>query len=249
METSISWPPEWPPACSMSRSAASTCSRTPPRHSWTSPKLTHAASSSSRPSSANLPGRATLGCRSGDSMLAQAGTLPQAADRWGATLTAVPERPTADEYLQAFDGRILGPVVPENIVEVRPAGCGAYNGQPSQLALAFSTGPRKEEIVVQVGLWPDRITTILHDLLFGGVRGPRWWETPPRFPLTIERGKTKVAVDGRERVFTTYTVQGRNACAMVSVRGLSVAVSCAPRRLNDLALATLDADEVRRIFR
>lgn len=84
--------------------------------------------------------------------------------------------------------------------------------------------------------------TALHHLVFEAALLRR-----PRFPLVIERGKQRIPVEGRERVFTTYTA-GPAAVAVAAIGDLDVMISCATSRLAKLELGIVDRAELLQAF-
>lgn len=150
------------------------------------------------------------------------------------------DRPSADAFLEAFDGAFYGPVSAP-IVGVMHAGWGAYDGRPSSLDLVVSLGPRNERVAIRTALWPLSTTKIVNDLLF---RDPT---RPFRFPILVERGNTRIAVDSRERVFTTYRYR-QHVVATASIGSLSVALGSRARVLRSLRLGLLEPDHFRRLM-
>ena len=69
------------------------------------------------------------------------------------------ERPSADAFLEAFDGRFYVPVS-EPIAGWMPFGWGAYDGEPESLGLALTLGPRKHRCVMRTGVRPDSARTV-----------------------------------------------------------------------------------------
>jgi hypothetical protein len=153
------------------------------------------------------------------------------------------ERPSADAYLEAFGGRFYSVVAPP-VVEAMHADWGTYDGTPSSLGLmvALAMRGRHERLAVRNRVSPESATAIVHDLLF---RDPT---RPFQFPLLVERGRTRIPVDGRERVFTTYTYRG-HAIATADVRGLTVTVGCRSRLLPTLRLGTLEPEQLKQLIR
>jgi hypothetical protein len=153
------------------------------------------------------------------------------------------ERASADEYLEAFGGRFYGPVAPP-VVGSMHSDWGAYDGTPSSLGLVTSVavGKRRERLVIRNSVFAESTTTFVHSLLF---RDPT---RPFRFPLLVERGRTRIPVDGRERVFTTYQYRG-HAVATAEVRGLAVTVGCRVRLLAAVQLGTLEPEQLRQLIR
>jgi hypothetical protein len=147
------------------------------------------------------------------------------------------DRPSADAFLDAFDGRFYAPVS-HPIAGWLPFGWSAHDGQAESLALVLTLGSRRERCVVRTGLRPENPRMTVHALLF---RRP---DEPFRFPLTVERGKTRIAVQGRERVFTSYSYRAETV-ATAAVRGLYVTVQCQSRLLANLQLGLLDPDRLR----
>ena len=147
------------------------------------------------------------------------------------------DRPSADAFLDAFGGRFYVPMS-QPIVGWLPFGWGAYDGEPESLGLVVTLGPRRERCVVTTGVRPQSTTAIVHDLLF---RRP---EQSFRFPLTVERAKTRIAVQGRERVFTSYAYRGE-AVATATVRDLYVTVQARSRHLAGLKLGLILPDALR----
>ncbi len=150
------------------------------------------------------------------------------------------ERPSADAFLEAFDGRFYVPVS-EPIAGWMPFGWGAYDGKPESLGLALTLGPRKRRCVMRTGVRPDSARTIVHDLLF---RAPA---QDFRFPLTVERERARIVVEGRERVFTAYTYRG-DTVATASVRGLSVTVQIRTSLLPGLELGLIDPEQLHEML-
>ena len=150
------------------------------------------------------------------------------------------DRPSADAFLEAFDGRFYVPVS-EPIAGWMPFGWAAYDGEPESLGLALTLGPKKRRCVVRTGVRPDSARTIVHDLLF---RAPT---QDFRFPLTVERKRARIVVEGRERVFTAYTYSG-DTVATASVRGLSVTVQIRTSLLPALELGLIEPEQLREIL-
>lgn len=153
------------------------------------------------------------------------------------------ERPSADAYLEAFGGRFYSPVSAP-IVGSMSANWGVYDGAPSSLGLVLrlAVGRQHERFTVRNGLASDSSTAIVHELLF---RDPT---RPFRFPILIERGRTRIPVDGRERAFTTYTYRD-NVIATADVRGLAVTVGCRSRLLPAVRLGALEPEQLRQLMR
>jgi hypothetical protein len=63
----------------------------------------------------------------------------------------------------------------------------------------------------------------------------------------VERGKTPIAVRGRERVFTSYSYRAETV-ATAAVRGLYVTVQCQSRLLAGLQLGLLEPDRLREML-
>jgi hypothetical protein len=147
------------------------------------------------------------------------------------------DRPSADAFLDAFGGRFYVPVS-QPIVGWLPFGWRAHDGEPESLGLVLSLGARRERCVVRTGVRPDSPLSIVHDLLF---RRP---EEPFRFPLTIERAKARIAVQGRERVFTSYCYRGETV-ATAAVRELHVTVQARTRLLAGLQLGLIEPGRLR----
>jgi hypothetical protein len=150
------------------------------------------------------------------------------------------ERPSADAFLEAFDGRFYVPVS-QPIAGWVPFGWRADDGEPESLGLALTLGPKKRRCVVRTGVRPDSPRTIVHDLLF---RAPM---QDFRFPLTVERERARIVVEGRERVFTAYTYRG-DTVATASVRGLSVTVQIRASLLPGLELGLIDPQQLREML-
>jgi hypothetical protein len=151
------------------------------------------------------------------------------------------ERPSADAFLEAFDGRFFGPVSPP-IVGSLHSDWGAHDGQPSSLTLLLSVGHPAERVAVTNALWPTSARTIVHDLLFRDVIRPF------HFPVVVERGKTRISVDGRERVFTTFNYRD-DLVATAAIRGLHVAVRCGRRAVHKLQLGVQEPEQFRTLVR
>lgn len=62
----------------------------------------------------------------------------------------------------------------------------------------------------------------------------------------IERGKQRIRVDGRERVFTIYTA-AQAAVAMARFGELQVSIECHRSRLASIALLPLEPDALRQV--
>jgi hypothetical protein len=142
------------------------------------------------------------------------------------------DRPSADAFLDAFGGRFYVPVS-QPIAGWLPFGWRAHDGEAESLAFSLSLGPRRKRCVVRTGVRPERHWAIVHDLLF---RRP---EQSFRFPLTIERAKTRIPVQGRERVFTSYSYGGEMV-ATAAVRDLYVTVQAGSRDLAGLQLGLIE---------
>jgi hypothetical protein len=153
------------------------------------------------------------------------------------------ERPSADEYMEAFDGRFYGPTSPPAIGWMH-SDWGAYDGEPSSLGLVTSlaVGKQHESLVVRNSLSPESTTGIVHQLLF---RDPT---RPFRFPLLVEKGRARIPVDGRERVFTAYSHRGHTVAA-ADVRGVAITVTCRSRVLPAVRLARLELEQLRQMMR
>jgi hypothetical protein len=147
------------------------------------------------------------------------------------------DRPSADAFLDAFGGRFYVPVS-QPIAGWLPFGWRAYDGEPESLGLVLTLGPRRERCVVRTGVRPESTTAIVHDLLF---RRP---EQSFRFPLTVERAKTRITVQGRERVFTSYSYRGE-AVATAAVRDLYVTVQARSKDLAGLQLGLIEPGRLR----
>lgn len=153
--------------------------------------------------------------------------------------------PTAQRFLEAFEGRIYKPLA-KDVGIARGHGWGGGNdGSIDHLSLRFELGRSKESVVADVSSNPHRgsISMILIHLL---------WEleqvAKPRFPLLIERGRQKIPIEGREHAFTTYTT-GPVAVAVGTVDDLVVTMRCRKRRLPKLALGLIEASELREALR
>jgi hypothetical protein len=145
--------------------------------------------------------------------------------------------------MEAFDGRFYGPASPPVIASMH-SDWGAYDGEPSSLGLVTSVavGKRHERLLVRNSLSPESATGIVHQLLF---RDPT---RPFRFPLLVEKGRTRIPVDGRQRVFTAYSYRGHTV-ATADVRGLAITVSCRSRVLPAIRLARLELEQLEQMMR
>jgi hypothetical protein len=151
------------------------------------------------------------------------------------------DKPSADAFLDVFNDRFYAPSSP-SIVGAMEFGWTGHDDRPDSLALLVSVGPKRERVVIRNGVSPEREMAIVHQLLF---RDPT---RPYRFPIVIERDKTRITLDGRERVFTSYSYRGQTV-ATAAVRGLTVTVECTTRLVQTLRLGPLEPDRFRQLFK
>ena len=160
------------------------------------------------------------------------------------TLASMREKPTADEFLAAFAGRIYRPTY-DDVTVGRGSGWGASGGEVSSLSLRFGVGRRDDSVIVEVSTEPSRVQPVqaLHHLVleFALIRRPR-------FPMVIERGRAAMSVEGRKRTFVTYTA-GAAAVATANLGDIEVTIRCPRRRLVTLALERIQPAELRRALR
>ena len=62
----------------------------------------------------------------------------------------MPEEPTAEQFLEAFDGQIYCPVGRERYVISPSMGWGGSGEAVSSLSLQFLVGPREESVISEV---------------------------------------------------------------------------------------------------
>jgi hypothetical protein len=113
---------------------------------------------------------------------------------------------------------------------------------PNSLSARFLVGARREPIIVQVSIehrGVDLERALLHLMMEISLR------RQPRFPITIERGRARIALAGRRQLFTTYMGKGR-AVAVADVDGFSIMIRCSVARLRTLAFVPLSRDELKK---
>jgi hypothetical protein len=111
--------------------------------------------------------------------------------------------------------------------------------------IEYLLGTNEEPVVVEVSTRGSRtqpLDALMHLTLETAVR------RRPRFPIVIERGKARIAVDGRKRVFTTYTC-GQAAVAVASLGDLDVMIRCPAKRFSALSLEAIDAADLKKELR
>jgi hypothetical protein len=150
-----------------------------------------------------------------------------------------------DQLFEAFPGRIYRPVVDEAVRILGIVGWGGSAPNINSCSLHFEVGRTRERIEISIAAHaPTRrwqADPLLH--LLGAVASPG---KSPRFPLLIERGKQRIRVDGRERVFTIYTAADA-AVAMARFEKLQLSIECHRSRLATIALLPLEADALRQV--
>lgn len=152
-------------------------------------------------------------------------------------------RPTADEVLAAFGGRVLAPTG-RQVVIGRSMGMGGRPPDVRNLSLTFKLGAVSERLEIDLRRREQ-----------GYDRSPKWLEAEGlvplvlsishrprlRFPIVIERGRIRIPVEGRERAFATFTA-GSAAVAVAAIGELDVTITCLAKRLSRLQLDRLDRD-------
>ena len=107
----------------------------------------------------------------------------------------------------------------------------------------FEVGRGHERIEVSIATRPStprwHAEPLLH--LVGALVGSG---KSPKFPLVIERGKQRIRVDGRARVFTIYTASNA-AVAMAQLDQLQLSIECHRSRLATIALLPLEPEALR----
>jgi hypothetical protein len=103
-------------------------------------------------------------------------------------------------------------------------------------------GSRRDRIVMNTSLYPDSPRGIVHDLLFH--HDPY----APRFPLVVERTKTRIPIEGRERIFTSCSF---NTAPRRRRRyaGATSRWSARTRLLSTVRLGLLEPDRFREMMR
>jgi len=153
------------------------------------------------------------------------------------------ERPGADEFLAAFDGRIFRPAGDDVRIQ-SGGGWGASGEEVTSLSLHFLLGRSNDSVIVEVsrGSRYQPVSALQH-LVFEFAVMRR-----PRFPMVIERSRQAVTVEGRSCTFTAYTA-GAAAVATATLGEVDVMVRCSRRRLGRLALERIEPAELRRAAR
>jgi hypothetical protein len=152
------------------------------------------------------------------------------------------DEPSLDDFLEVFGGRFYVPVS-RPIVGWAVTGWHHYEGEPESLSLSLSLGPRPARVLMSASIDKVSPKDIVHDLIFA--TNPH---QPFRFPLTVEREKIRIAVDGRPRAFTGYRFRGHTA-ATVRIRDAYVTAQCRTRLLTGLRFEALEPDRLRQMLR
>jgi len=172
------------------------------------------------------------------------------------TSPRLPFQPSVEQLFETFPGRIYRPVVDE---PVRIPGTMGWGGSaPKGEARDHDPGDRRPinsvSLHFEVGRGHERIEVSIATRR----STPRWDAGPllhlvgelvgsgksPKFPLVIERGKQRIGVDGRERVFTIYTASNA-AVAMAQFGQLQLSIECRRSRLATIALLPIEPEALR----
>ena len=154
-------------------------------------------------------------------------------------------RPSVDQVFEIFPGRIYRPVVDEAVRILGIMGWGGSESNIDSVSLRFEVGRTRERIEISTAARapsPRWHAGPLFQLL-GAVASPG---KSPRFPLLIERGKQRIRVDGRERVFTIYAA-AEAAVAMARFGELQLTIECHRSRLATIALLPLEPEVLQRV--
>jgi hypothetical protein len=160
----------------------------------------------------------------------------------------LPVRPSVDQLFDTFPGRIYRPAAEEGVRILGTWGWGGLATDIHSLSLHYEVGRTREPIRITIAVSSTgrrRDADLLFSLLSGLLDAVAVRKTPA-FPLVIERGKQRIRVDGRERVFTVYTAANA-AVAAVRFGELRLSVECRRSRLATLELQPLKPDALRSI--
>jgi hypothetical protein len=151
--------------------------------------------------------------------------------------------PTAEQRL-AFDGRIFAPTGPGNVVLRDSVGWSGTPDSDPSLNVSFLVGLGEDTVIVESST--DHGRSVGHILFYLMIDVTR--QSEPRFPLLIKGDKTRIPVEGRERVFRIH--EAREAVVDdAAIRGVEVLVRCSHSRLRTVELGLIDPAEWRRVFR